>query len=125
MSQSKVVSYFDQVVNFDDNPVPLGPFTTPPDRLLKGDPSQAIATYASGEEGRLIAGLWESEPGKWKAVAERQEFCYIISGKVIISDVKGQSRLYSAGESFMLPYGFDGYWEVLETCQKYYVILQD
>ena len=51
-------TYIDQVVNFDDQPVPLGAFVTPPDRLLKGDPKQAIATYVSGEEGRLIAGLF-------------------------------------------------------------------
>ncbi|MFT5705885.1 MAG: putative cupin superfamily protein [Oceanospirillaceae bacterium] len=125
MSQLKKISYLDEVVNFEENPVDLGPFITPAERLLKGNPSQAIATYASGEDGRFIAGLWESEPGKWKAVAERQEFCYIIRGQVIISDTKGQQQVYSAGQSFMLPYGFDGYWEVLETCQKYYVILQD
>jgi len=118
-------SYIDQVVSFSEPPMPLGPFVTPPDRLLKGDPKQAIAHYVQGEDGRLLSGLWESEPGKWKAVAERTEFCYIISGDVIISDVRGGQRRYKAGDAFMLPYGFDGYWEVLETCQKYYVILQD
>lgn len=118
-------SYIDQVVSFDEKPVPLGAFSTPPERLLKGDPRQAIAHYVEGENGRLLAGLWESGPGKWIAVSGRREFCYIISGEVIISDVKGGQKRYKAGDSFMLPYGFDGYWEVLETCQKYYVILQD
>lgn len=118
-------TYIDQVVSFDEQPVPMGAFVTPSERLLKGDPKQAIATYVEGEEGRLIAGLWQSEPGKWKAVPGRREFCYIISGDVIISDAKGGQKRYRAGDSFMLPYGFDGYWEVVETCQKYYVILQD
>lgn len=118
-------TYIDQVVSFDENPVALCPFITPEERRLKGDPKQAIATYVKGEDGRLIAGLWESEPGKWIAVSGRREFCYIISGEVIISDAKGGQKRYKAGDSFMLPYGFDGYWEVVETCQKYYVILQD
>ncbi|MBE9398227.1 cupin domain-containing protein [Pontibacterium sp. N1Y112] len=118
-------SYIDQVVNFDDHPAPLGAFVTPPDRLLKGDPKQGIVNYVEELDGKFIAGLWESEPGKWKAVPGRREFCYIISGDVIISDAKGGQKRYKAGDSFMLPYGFDGYWEVLETCQKYYVILQD
>ena len=44
-------TYIDQVISFSEPPIPMGPFTTPPERLLKGDPKQAIANYVEGEGG--------------------------------------------------------------------------
>ncbi|RVU32832.1 cupin domain-containing protein [Neptunomonas marina] len=119
------MALIDQVVSFNDHPVPLQPFVTPPERLIAGDPAQTIALYTNELDGKLIAGLWESEPGKWEAVAQRREFCVILEGRVIISDEAGGEKVYTAGDSFMLPYGFKGYWEVTEFCRKYFVILQD
>jgi len=113
------------VVAYSEKPMPLGPFVTPPERLVSGDPEQGIANYVTDMEGRLLSGVWQSTAGKWKAVSERREFCYIIQGEVTIRDAEGKGKHFVAGDAFMLPYGFDGFWEVPEFCEKYYVILQD
>ncbi|MEH6626897.1 MAG: cupin domain-containing protein [Motiliproteus sp.] len=110
------------VVAFADQPVPQGPFITPPERLLAGSPQQTIANYFTDSSEQLISGVWESSPGKWQAVSDRNEFCYILEGRVVIADTRGGEKHFSAGDAFVIPKGFQGTWEVLENTRKYYVI---
>lgn len=112
----------ESVVTFADQPVPLGPFVTPPERLLAGAPQQAIANYFTDSSEQLIAGVWQSSPGKWQAISERSEFCYILEGLVVIADERGGEKRFAAGDAFVIPRGFQGTWEVLEDTRKYYVI---
>lgn len=112
----------DSLVTFADQPVPLGPFITPPERLLSGAPQQTIANYFTDSSEQLIAGVWESSPGKWHAVSDRDEFCYILEGQVIIADDRGGEKRFTAGDAFVIPKGFQGTWEVLKDTRKYYVI---
>ncbi|WP_421867719.1 cupin domain-containing protein [Motiliproteus sp.] len=113
----------ESVVAFRDQPVPAGPFITPPERLLEGNPLQTIANYFTDDSEKLISGVWESGPGKWQAVSDRNEFCYILSGRVVIADDQGGAKTFTAGDAFVIPKGFQGTWEVLEDARKYYVIL--
>ena len=73
-------------------------------------------------DGALIAGTWTSTPGKWRAFADRDEFCTILSGHVRLIDENGVAKTFEAGDSFMIPNGFRGWWEVIETTTKHFVI---
>lgn len=45
-------------------------------------------------------------------------------GTSIISDAQGVAVTVSAGESFVIPRGFSGTWEVVEPTRKIYVIYE-
>ncbi|MDK3073806.1 cupin domain-containing protein [Sedimentitalea sp. JM2-8] len=92
-------------------------------RVLEGDPEQKIALHYSDGSGRLRVGQWISTPGKWRAFTNRDEYCYILSGRCALIHEDGTRREFTAGSSFLIPDGFRGYWEVMETTEKHFVIL--
>jgi uncharacterized protein len=96
----------------------------PPDRLLKGDPEQIVRNYFSDRTGQFFAGVWESTPGRWRVRYSENEFCHITRGRVRIEDAAGRHWTFAAGDSFVIPAGFSGVWEVQEAASKLYVIFE-
>ena len=72
----------------------------------------------------MIAGTWTSTPGKWHAFTDRDEFCTIVSGLVRLIAEDGQAQTFQTGDAFLIPNGFRGYWDVVETTTKHFVIRQ-
>jgi uncharacterized cupin superfamily protein len=96
----------------------------PADRLLEGSPTQITRNFFSDPTGQMFAGIWESTPGKWRVRYTENEFCHITRGAVHIEDVQGLGRTFRAGDSFVVPAGFEGTWHVLEPMAKLYVIFE-
>ena len=92
------------------------------DRLLEGQPTQVADNFFSDSTEQFFAGRWESTPGRWKVRYTENEFCHILSGRVRIEGVQGTSHEFTTGDSFVVPAGFEGTWEVLETTAKLYAI---
>ncbi|WP_157953649.1 cupin domain-containing protein [Zobellella maritima] len=112
----------DDVVAFSNHSLTPTASKPPPERRIEGTPRQGTANYFTDSSDQLDAGFWESEPGKWHAVSERNEFCYILEGHVRIADEQGNCKEFRQGDAFLIPYGFKGTWQVLEFTKKYYVI---
>ena len=93
-----------------------------PDRVVEGDPHHTIRQLFESPDGALTAGTWTSTPGKWHAFTERDEFCMILSGHVRLIDEDGTAQTFRTGDAFLIPNGFRGYWEVIETTTKHFVI---
>ncbi len=93
-----------------------------PDRVVEGDPHHESTIFYENKEGRLMAGTWVSTPGKWHAFTDRDEFCYFISGHARLISEDGSAQTFKTGDAFLIPNGFRGYWEVLETTTKHFVI---
>lgn len=93
-----------------------------PDRVVEGDPHHVTEMQFQSPDEGLIAGTWVSTPGKWHAFVDRDEFCYIISGHVELIEEGGETKAYKAGDAFLIPNGFRGYWNVIETTKKHFVI---
>ena len=93
-----------------------------PDRVVDGDPRHVTELRFESPDGGLIAGTWTSTPGKWRAFADRDEFCTILSGHVRLIDEAGRAQTFKTGDAFLIPDGFRGFWEVLETTTKHFVI---
>lgn len=93
-----------------------------PDRVVEGDPHHDTALQFESPDGALIAGTWTSTPGKWHAFTDRDEFCFIIEGHVRLIDETGSARTFKTGDAFLIPNGFKGYWDVIETTTKHFVI---
>ncbi|MCY1403997.1 hypothetical protein D9M71_191940 [compost metagenome] len=52
------------------------------------------------------------------------EYCEILQGVSVIRDQDGNARTVRTGDRFVIPAGFQGTWEVLESCRKVYVIFE-
>lgn len=50
------------------------------------------------------------------------EFIYILSGNLLLTDADGVERKYSAGDSLMVPSGFTGIWHQSENFRELVVI---
>ncbi|MGH6719485.1 MAG: cupin domain-containing protein, partial [Alphaproteobacteria bacterium] len=50
------------------------------------------------------------------------ELCVLLSGRVVLTDAQGAQRTFVAGDAFVVPAGFLGTWEVVETARKIYAI---
>lgn len=68
----------------------------------------------------FTAGVWACDAGTLEirnlAV---DEACYLIEGRVIITDERGNSEEFRAGEGFVLPRGFSGTWHMPVAIRKY------
>ncbi len=92
------------------------------DRLLSGSP--VFTTWNCEErEDRLLAGIWQSTPGKWRIVYDEWEYFHVLSGVSVVTGDDGSQFRLVAGDSLVLRPGFCGTWEVIETTRKQYVIL--
>lgn len=98
--------------------------TLPVAKLLRGNPVQRLWNTYADPAGQLFAGQWESEPGKWWIRYTEQEYCEILAGRSVITDAAGTATEVGPGDRFVIPAGFEGSWEVLETTRKIYVICE-
>ncbi|MCP4329636.1 MAG: cupin domain-containing protein [Alphaproteobacteria bacterium] len=95
-----------------------------PERVIAGDPRHVTQTRFESPDGNVIAGTWTSTPGKWRAFTDRDEFCVILSGHARLIDEAGREQSFKTGDAFLIPNGFRGYWDVIETTTKHFVIRQ-
>lgn len=88
-----------------------------------GTPATAYAELmtASG----LEVGVWRSTPGGWPIVDRPDtEIMLVLSGKATITSADGSARDVAEGDVFVLPRGWSGRWDVTETIEKLYVIVE-
>jgi uncharacterized protein len=94
------------------------------DRLISGQPAQAVANaYSSGDQ-RFHCGLWEGDVGAWRVRYTEHELCHMLAGKVRMIGEDGRETVVAAGDSFVIAAGFEGVWEVLEPARKLYAVYE-
>lgn len=96
----------------------------PPDRVLAGQPVQSVRNFFADPTGQFFVGTWSSTPGLWRIRYTESEFCHLLSGAIRLTDGQGTSWSFTAGASFVVPAGFTGTWEVLESASKLYAIFE-
>lgn len=94
------------------------------DRLVAGQPTQAIVNAYSDPGQAFHCGVWEGDVGTWRVHYTEHEFCHMLAGRVRIRDDDGSEKVVAAGESFVIPAGFSGVWEVLEPARKLYAVYE-
>lgn len=78
--------------------------------------------YKGAKEG-LSVGIWEGKAGILKIDSyPHDEFCVLITGELVITDAKGKSHTYGPGDTFVIPKGFSGTWDMKTTTRKYYAV---
>jgi uncharacterized protein len=94
------------------------------DRLISGDPSFKTWAQDDTRDGAVRTGVWEATPGETRSIkGETFEFCHLLEGVVEIVEDGGETRIYRAGDSFVMKPGFTGVWRTLETVRKIYVVV--
>jgi uncharacterized cupin superfamily protein len=99
-------------------------WTTAKEKCVRGQPLQRSWHQFTSADEKFFSGIWEAEPGCWSINYTENEYCHILAGKSILRDAAGNERDLNPGDQFLIPAGFAGQWEVLETTRKIYVIYQ-
>jgi uncharacterized protein len=94
------------------------------DRLLAGNPRQTVTNYFADATQQFFSGRWSSTPGKWRIRYTETEFCCLTEGRVVLENGQGGRWEFGPGAGFVVPAGFEGTWEVLEKCTKFYAIFE-
>jgi uncharacterized cupin superfamily protein len=95
----------------------IGLTSIPPDTfkdiLESGDLKMRVATLFKGKELRVE--IFESTAAKTnhkKRPTDGDEFVYVLSGKLILTEVNGKKQEFHPGQSVVLPAGYNGTWEM-------------
>lgn len=96
-----------------------------PERLLQGNPLRTTWNHFTNASGEMFAGVWSCEVGSWRIAMgpNEDEFFFVTAGRCRLTDEAGVDVEAGAGESLVIPAGFNGVFTVLEPMQKHYVIV--
>jgi uncharacterized cupin superfamily protein len=108
----------------------LGLTAIPPDAyadiLVDGELNMRVATLFEGTELRV--SIFESTPAKTDhrtRPTEIDEFVYVLSGKLILTEPNGNVHEYLPGDALVLPIGFTGTWEMQGNYRELVVLMQE
>ncbi|MBZ5577935.1 MAG: cupin domain-containing protein [Acidobacteriia bacterium] len=107
----------------------IGLMAIPPDSfkdiLESGELHMRVATLFTGKELRVE--IFESTPAKTnhrKRPTDGDEFVYVLSGKLILTEINGTRHEYRPGDSLVLPVGYTGTWEMQGNYREIAVVIQ-
>jgi uncharacterized cupin superfamily protein len=107
----------------------LGLTAIPPDAyqeiLVGGALNMKVATLFEGKELRV--SMFESTPAKTDhrtRATDVDEFVYVLSGKLILTEPNGKVHEYLPGDSLVLPIGYKGTWEMQGNYRELVVLAQ-
>jgi uncharacterized cupin superfamily protein len=100
------------------------PANPSPEKILAGIPRARVSNQYSDATRQFHCGWWSSSMGKWRIRYTEHEFCVLIEGRIRLESTDGERLEFRAGDAFVIPAGFEGTWEVLEACKKWYAIFE-
>jgi uncharacterized cupin superfamily protein len=107
----------------------LGLTAIPPDAyqeiLVAGQLNMRVATLFEGKELRV--SIFESTPAKTNhrtRPTDVDEFVYVLSGKLVLTEPGGKVHEYLPGDSLVLPVGYKGTWEMQGNYRELVVLAQ-
>ena len=95
------------------------------DILVDGSLNMRVATLFEGDELRV--SIFESTPAKTDhrtRPTDVDEFVYVLSGKLILTEPDGTAHEFLPGDSLVLPVGYTGTWEMQGNYRELVVLMQ-
>ena len=95
------------------------------DILVAGELNMRVASLFEGEELRV--SIFESTPAKTDHRTRRtdfDEFVYVLSGKLILTEPNGTVHEFLPGQALVLPVGYTGTWEMQGNYRELVVLMQ-
>jgi len=106
----------------------LGLTAIPPDAykdiLVGGELNMRVASLFEGKE--LRASIFESTPAKTShrtRPTDGDEFVYVLSGKLILTEPNGTVNEFRPGDTLVLPAGYTGTWEMQGNYRELAVVM--
>lgn len=86
---------------------------------------RSVVGYRS-EDGRFSAAIWESGPGVLETDGyPNDEFCHVLEGKLVITNASGSTEEFGPGDSFVIPKGWVGTWDMKTRFKKRFVAFEE
>jgi uncharacterized cupin superfamily protein len=100
----------------------------PPDMVAPGqkkfDGAYREAIAFSTTDKQYFVRVWESGPGVLKTDDyPYDEYCLILSGRLQITNASGSTEEFGPGDSFVIPKGWRGTWDMKTRTKKIYIDL--
>ncbi len=112
------------VIQLDTLDAPGIDSVVPEAKRIAGNPRQTVWMHYTDPSSQFFVGIWRSEPGKWAISYTEEEFCHMLDGVSVITSAAGEAVTVRAGDSFVMPRGFVGTWEVVEPTTKRFVVYE-
>ncbi|WP_308909304.1 cupin domain-containing protein [Pseudokordiimonas caeni] len=94
------------------------------EKLISGTPTGTVDNQYVNKAGNFFCGVWSSDAGIWRISYTEDELCTIIEGEAIVTDAVGNAERVKAGDTFVIPAGFEGTWETVGSVRKFYAIYE-
>jgi len=112
-----------RIISFRD-PVDTQHSAPDPAALLQGEPKLTAENHYADPTQQFFCGVWAATRGRWRVRYTEHEFCHLLAGRIAVTGEDGERLEFGAGDSFVVPAGFAGMWEVLDDCRKLYAIFE-
>ena len=84
-----------------------------------------LSEYRS-EDRKFTVALWESGPGVLKTDAyPHDEYCLVLEGHLIVTNRSGRREEFGPGDTFVIPKGWAGTWNMTTRFKKQYVAFEE
>jgi uncharacterized protein len=111
-------TYAEPAVSAEVEDVDLAAWPLPADWVLAGSPDARGAVLSRSDDSRIIRGVWECTPGRFKWSFTYDETLVVLSGKATIELDTGERVDLSPGTMAFFGRGHDSTWTVHETLRK-------
>lgn len=94
-----------------------------PARPISGNTETQTTELFEAQTGRVSGGIWQATAGVFRSDTTGYiEFCHITEGACRVVDPDGTVHVLKAGDSFVMPEGYKGQWEVDDFVRKCYFV---
>jgi uncharacterized cupin superfamily protein len=112
----------DKMAGLDLTAIPADAYS---DILVDGELNMRVASLFEGAELRV--SIFESTPATTDhrtRPTDVDEFVYVLSGKLILTEANGRAHEFTPGQAFVLPVGYTGTWEMQGNYRELVVLMQ-
>lgn len=95
----------------------------PQNAVIEGEAIETGEIHFESSDSKVTVGTWQCTPyAEILNCSDFSEYSTILQGKVALTNPDGSIETFGAGDAYVLPVGWQGRFEVLETLRKIYVI---
>ncbi len=81
--------------------------------------------FFTNAAGNVNAGVWECSPCTEQVIDyPYDQVCFVLEGSLTITDESGHAETFTPGDSFTIPRGFNGSWQMTEQYKNYFVTVE-